>query len=483
MHRHQDDIDCEPVGSHRRSSPFAEPTAQRTHPPTSGPGHAAVPGRAAVLALQRSAGNRAVASTLQRRTADGSAPVQREESTPDWEHGLLTDLHQGARVLGPAVRSAAARMPKLAATYTSGKTELENMLDFLKMHEDRSTGASMGDQAVAAVAATGSVARKQPAAAKKEVKTQIDAYNTKKPELRSAIRMITAQQAQVRSAAENLTTENLRGQLQDKRREETTAEASLAEVKQKRTDAIEKMTMFLDFAGMLADPSKGWKSALDKATGMLGGSLKELVFADTMAGEIAAAQRKVESLKREVLALEDAAKLSAIQSAASRLEAEQTKLAAMLDGLVSTVYQAQTAQQDLHQALTSLGGKGAAAAAALDEGSTVLDMGNDATRKLPSVRGVLDDTDGAAKNWADQAAQYLAALEQGAGTLDANQRAWARDAVIAHRRQAEQWTTWVKTERSKLDADEAYLTKGSFRERYTKGIEDALTGVRSKLVG
>ena len=116
--------------------------------------------------------------------------------------------------------------------------------------------------------------------------------------------------------------------------------------------------MFLDFAGMLADPAKGWKSALDKATGMLGGTIKELVFADTMAGEIAAAQQKVDSLKQSVLGLEDAIKLSAIQSAASKLEAEQTKLAAMLDGLVGTVYQAETAQQDLHQALTSLGGKG-----------------------------------------------------------------------------------------------------------------------------
>ena len=86
-------------------------------------------------------------------------------------------------------------------------------------------------------------------------------------------------------------------------------------------------------------------------------------------------------------------------------------------------------------------------------------------------------------SWAVQAAQYLGALEQGAGTLDANQRAWARDAVIAHRRQAEQWTTWAKTERSKLDSDEAYLAKGTFRERYTKGVEDALTGVRTKLVG
>ncbi|HEY7814671.1 MAG TPA: hypothetical protein VIC62_15610 [Nakamurella sp.] len=435
-----------------------------------------------MLALQRSAGNRAVASTLQRRTADSPA-VQREESTPDWEHGLLTDLHQGGRVLGPAVRSAAARMPRLAATYTAGKTELENMLDFLKMHEDRSTGPSMGDRAVAAVAATGSVARKQPAAARKEMKAEIDAYNTKKPELRSAIGMITAQQAEVRSAAQNLTTEGQRKELQDKEREKAKAEAGLADVKQKRADAIEKMTMFLDFAGMLADPAKGWKSALDKATGMLGGTIKELVFADTMAGEIAAAQRKVDSLKQSVLGLEDAIKLSAIQSAAAKLEAEQTKLAAMLDGLVSTVYQAETAQQDLHQALTSLGGKGKAAAAALDEGSTVLDMGNDATRKLPAVRALLDDTDGAARGWAAQAEQYLGALEQGAGTLDANQRAWARDAVIAHRRQAEQWMTWAKTERSKLDFDEGFLAKGTFRERYTKGIEDALTGVRTKLVG
>ncbi|HEY8092576.1 MAG TPA: hypothetical protein VID93_02305, partial [Acidimicrobiales bacterium] len=293
-----------------------------------------------MLALQRSAGNRAVASTLQRRTAD-SPSVQREESTPDWEHGLLTDLHQGGRVLGPAVRSAAARMPKMAATYTAGKTELENMLDFLKMHEDRSTGPSMGDQAVAAVAATGSVARKQPAAARKEMKAEIDAYNTKKPELRSAIGMITAQQAEVRSAAQNLTTEGQRKELQDKERQKAKAEAALADVKQKRADAIEKMTGFLDFAGMLADPAKGWKSALDKATGMLGGTIKELVFANTMASEIAAAQQKVDSLKQSVLGLEDAIKLSAIQSAASKLEAEQTELAAMLDGLVGTVYQAE----------------------------------------------------------------------------------------------------------------------------------------------
>jgi len=476
MNRHHHDIDCEPIGN-RRPPPATEPTGQRTNLP------AAVSGRAAVLALQRSAGNRAVASTLQRRTAGAPASVQREEGTPDWEHGLLTDLHQGGRVLGPAVRSAAARMPKLAATYTAGKTELENMLDFLKMHENRSTGPSMGDQAVAAVAATGSVAKKRPAAAKKELKAQIDAYNTTKPDLRSAIRMITAQQAEVRSAAQNLTTEGQRQQLLLKNREKDKAEADLAAVKQKRADAIEKMTMFLDFAGMLADPAKGWKSALDKATGMLGGTLKELVFADTMAGEIAAAQQKVDSLKQSVLALEDSIAVSAIQSAASKLEAEQTKLAAMLDGLVGTVYRAATAQQDLHQALTSLGGKGTAAAAALDEGSTVLDMGNDATRKLPAVRGLLDDTDGGARRWAEQAEQYLGALEQGAGTLDANQRAWARDAVIAHRRQAEQWTTWARTERSKLDSDEGYLANGTFRERYTKGIEDALTGVRSKLVG
>ena len=229
------------------------------------------------------------------------------------------------------------------------------------------------------------------------MKAEIDAYNTRKPELRSAIGMITAQQAEVRSAAQNLTTEGQRKELQDKERQETKAEAALADVKQKRADAIEKMTRFLDFAGMLADPAKGWKSALDKATDMLGGTIKELVFANTMASEIAAAQQKVDSLKQSVLGLEDAIELSAIQSAASKLEAEQTKLAAMLDGLVGTVYQAETAQQDLHQALTSLGGKGSAAAAALDEGSTVLDMGNDATRKLPAVRALLDDTDGAAR--------------------------------------------------------------------------------------
>jgi len=51
-------------------------------------------------------------------------------------------------------------MPKVAARYTAGKTELDNIIDFLKMHEDRSSGPSMGDQAVAAVAATGSAARR-----------------------------------------------------------------------------------------------------------------------------------------------------------------------------------------------------------------------------------------------------------------------------------------------------------------------------------
>src|SRR5450755_4331419 len=115
----------------------------------------AVAGRslAMVMALQRSVGNRAVAGTLQRHVTGSAVAVQRDESVPDWEHGLLTDLHQGARVLGPSVRSSAASMPKVAARYTAGKTELDNIIDFLKMHEDRSSGPSMGDQAVAAVAA------------------------------------------------------------------------------------------------------------------------------------------------------------------------------------------------------------------------------------------------------------------------------------------------------------------------------------------
>ena len=143
----------------------------------------------------------------------------------------------------------------------------------------------------------------------------------------------------------------------------------------------------------------------------------------------------------------------------------------MLEGLVSTVDQTEVAEQDLHEAMTAMGSKGAAAAAALDEGSNVLDMGNDATRKLPGVRLLLDNTDDAARAWSDQAGQYLAALEQGVPGLDANQRAWARDAVIAHRRQAEQWRTWAKDEATKLAVSEAYLGKGSFRERYTKGVE------------
>jgi len=70
---------------------------------------------------------------------------------------------------------------------------------------------------------------------------------------------------------------------------------------------------------------------------------------------------------------------------------------------------------------------------------------------------------------------------QGNDGLDANQRSWAHDAALAHRKQAVDWTAWVKAEGAKLAAGQGYLEKGSFRERYTKGVEDALMGVRNKL--
>src|SRR6478752_5935475 len=136
MYRHEHDIDpAELPRRHPQEKPISLPATE-------------VPARRVSGAL---------AMTLQRHPAGSGVAVQREESVPDWEHGLLTDLHQGGRVLGPAVRSSAAQMPKKAAGYTAAKSDLDNMLQFLQMHEDRSAGPSMGDNAAAAVAATGSV--------------------------------------------------------------------------------------------------------------------------------------------------------------------------------------------------------------------------------------------------------------------------------------------------------------------------------------
>jgi len=108
-------------------------------------------------------------------------------------------------------------------------------------------------------------------------------------------------------------------------------------------------------------------------------------------------------------------------------------------------------------------------------------MGNDAIRKLPAVQSLLDATTDAAGRWLAQVDEYLDALTRGNDGLDANQRSWAHDAALAHRKQAVDWTAWVKAEAAKLAAGQGYLEKGSFRERYTKGVEDALMGVRNKL--
>ena len=169
-----------------------------------------------------------------------------------------------------------------------------------------------------------------------------------------------------------------------KNREKAKAETDLADVQEKRKDAIEKMTMFLDFATMLADPAKGWTSALDKATGMIGGSLKDMVFAGTMAAEIAAAKEKGAALTRSVLGLEDSIALTAISAAAARPEAEQVKLQAMLETLVSSVVKAEAAQHDLHDAMAGLGAKGAAAASRPGRGHQ---RAGDGQRRDPQAAG------------------------------------------------------------------------------------------------
>jgi hypothetical protein len=447
----------------------------------------------AVMHLQRTAGNAAVASLLEApagRPASAFVALQRiplataGEDVLESQTYLLPDLQVPNRVLqGPAVRADMRALPRLGRSATAKRKALDNMVEMLKMVAEHN-----GPEAAKTAAGIKSAAKRLSGGRRRSLKAAIDRYKATKPRLRGLMKDIEGARAGVVESTMTLESKNIAQERLKTGRDKDKAVEDLKGWEDKRKSAIQVLEGFVDFATLVIDPEKGITAALDKAKGLVGNTIQDFAFGGTYAEQIRAAGDKVRGLTEKVKGLEDRQALAEIEAAAAGLRRAQATLEAKLEELIASVYEAETAQLDLQKELGGLGKSGQAASEALDEGTAVLETADEAALKSKALRDFLLSIRSGARKLVDDSNMYRELLEGGQGTLSGTvegtpqeQRAWARDVLVQNVRRAGEWTAWLAKEETELDKIDAFMRAGSYRTGYERGIEASLAQVRKSI--
>jgi chromosome segregation ATPase len=429
-----------------------------------------------VLALQRSVGNAAVQKLL-RSTVQRAPAIQRRPGAEQAqkEHGYVSvpDLRIGALVLGPALRSRISSVVKQGGQARTKRDELDGLVEHLKMAAEAN-----GPAAAKSVASIYPKAKRLHGEGRDSLEGAIDKYNSAKPHLRALMSRVEGARSRITESTKTLEAEVLGKELIGTRREKEDQEGKLKELEDNRASANAVLTGFINFAKILSDPAQGWSTALSTATSMVGSYIQDLALGGTYAQQIAAVRDKIERLTQSIKGLEDAQALAKIASAAAKLAAAQHDLAAALSELQGAVRAAEAAQDDLQEELRKLGKPGTQAANALDEGTTVVEISNEAIAKSLDQQGALEVLKEDIEYTFRHALRYREMLDGNESNLKGNERAWARDAAIENVRAAESWKRWVETELAHLGQAQKFLTGRSYLAGYEKGAEEALQDIR-----
>jgi hypothetical protein len=435
----------------------------------------------AVIHLQRTAGNTAVTRRLVALQRAPQATV--DESALDQTY-LVPDLQFPNFVLqGPAVRADMRALPRLGRTATEKRKPVDGLVEMLRM-----AAQANGPQAAKTVAGIGKAAKRLSGGRRRSLKGAIDRYRATKPRLRSLMSEIEAARAGVVESTKLLESKSIAQDRLKTGREKDKAVEDLKSWEEKRKDAIHVLETFVDFATTVIEPEKGIMTALDKAQGLVGNYIKDLAFGGTYAEQIKNAGDKVKELTAKVQGLEDRQAVADIEAAAAGLQRTQATLQSKFDLLPGVVSEAETAQSDLQTELGGMGKSGQAASAALDEGTAVLAVAEEAALKSKDLRGALLSVRVGANKLVDDSNRYRELLETGRGTLSntvegtpEQQRAWARDVLVGNVRLAGQSTSWAQGEEAEVDKIDEFIRKGSYRTGYETGIETSLGKVREAI--
>lgn len=445
---------------------------------------------AAIVALQQSAGNAAV-GRLVTSARPNAMTVQRQPATAAPAEAprmdLIPDLKLGSQFFGPGIRENVGAFRAQIRAVRKLQGQHGALIDRLKLDE----GVGGGAAAAAAVGGIGAEVDKLSTANRLKLAGRIDAFDEKRTAVRVTSKKIEAANSTIQSRFKALESATTNQSITTAKHDKVDAEKTLQDLKDKQDSTLKILDKFLDFTSMLIDPKKGLGAVVSAAKGMAKQWAKDEALSGIDAAAIAAAANKVAALTSRIRTLEDHKAMADVAAAALSLQSAQQELEGLLEQLQLDVRSAESSQHDLDRQLRTSGNSGWAAAEAIADTNNIIQVASDATARSQALKAAFHRLNSRSARLADGAQRYRDALATGLGTLSgtadegtpAQQRTWARDALVGLINLTKTWDTWTASQLVSLGKDDEYVKNGGYQKGYVGegGIEDALHGVRKTM--